>query len=52
MIAKLRLAEQHADLGVLGEASRVLLREEQLTLGDHVELAVAARLDLGVVLRL
>jgi hypothetical protein len=52
MIAKMRLAEQYADLGVLGEASRVVLREEQLAVRDHVELTLAARLDLGLVLRL
>jgi hypothetical protein len=52
MIAKLRLSEQHADFGVLGEASCVLLRKDHLVVGDHVELAVAARLDLGFVLRL
>jgi hypothetical protein len=50
MIAKLRLSEQHADLGVLGETSCVLLREDHLAVGDDVELAVAARFDLGVVL--
>jgi hypothetical protein len=37
---------------VLGEASCVLLREEQLAVGQHVELAVTAFLDLGLVLRL
>jgi hypothetical protein len=37
---------------VLREAARVLLREEQLVVGEHVELAVAALLDCGLVLRL
>jgi hypothetical protein len=37
---------------MLGEASCVLLREEELAVGDHIELALAARLDLGVMLRL
>jgi hypothetical protein len=34
---------------VLGKAAGVLLGEDDLAVGDHVELAVAAWLDLGVV---
>jgi hypothetical protein len=45
-------AEQHADLGMFWEAPCVLLREQHLRVGDDVELTVAARLDLGLVLRL
>jgi hypothetical protein len=45
-----RLTEEDADLGVLGEAARVLFREEELCVGDDVELALAAGLNLGLVL--
>ena len=37
---------------MLREAPFVLLREDQLTVREHVELALAALLDLGFVLRL
>ena len=37
---------------MLGKAPCVLLRKEQLGVRQHVELAVAALLDLGLVLRL
>jgi hypothetical protein len=37
---------------VLGEAAFSLLGEEHGTVGEHVELAVAAGFDLGFVLRL
>jgi hypothetical protein len=48
----MRLSEQCPDLGVLREAAGVLLGEDDLAVGDHVELAVAARLDLGHVVGL
>jgi hypothetical protein len=37
---------------VLGEAPRALLGEDQLPVGEHVELALLAREDLRLVLRL
>jgi hypothetical protein len=37
---------------VLGKAAALLLREEELTVDKDVELALAALLDLGLVLRL
>jgi hypothetical protein len=46
------LAEDGADLGVLGEAPRFLLREDDLSIAEHVELALPAGLELGGVLGL
>jgi hypothetical protein len=40
------------DLVVLGEATLVLLAEDQLPVGDDVELALLAGDDLGLVRRL
>jgi hypothetical protein len=37
---------------VLGEAALLLLREDELVVGDHVVLALLALFDLGLVLRL
>ena len=37
---------------MLGEAPLLLLREDQLTVGEHVVLALGAFLDVGVVLGL
>jgi hypothetical protein len=37
---------------VLREPAFLLLREDQLAVGEHVELTLAALLDLGLVLRL
>jgi hypothetical protein len=37
---------------VLGEPALLLLREDQLTVGEHVELALRTLLDVGLVLRL
>jgi hypothetical protein len=37
---------------VFGKAPLCLLREDQLAVGEHIELAVAAGFDLGFVLRL
>jgi hypothetical protein len=37
---------------VLGEAPRFLLREDDLSVAEHVELALLAGLDLGLVLGL
>jgi hypothetical protein len=51
-IREVRSAEKCSDLGMLREVPRLLLGEDQLTLREHVELPVAARLDLGLVLGL
>ena len=44
--------EQLADLRLLGEAPLLLLREDDGAVCEHVELALAALFDLGLVLRL
>ena len=44
--------ELGADLGVLRETALLLLGEDQLTVDEHVVLALVALLDLGVVLGL
>ena len=44
--------EQIADLVVLREPAFLLLREDELTVRQHVVLALRALLDLGFVLRL
>jgi hypothetical protein len=46
------LAEQRANLGVFREAPLLLLREDQLTVREHVVLALGALFDLGLVLGL
>jgi len=43
------LLEHGADLGVLREATFGLLREDDLAVGDDVELALRALLDLSLV---
>jgi hypothetical protein len=48
----LSLAEQRADLRVLRETTLLLLREDQLTVRQHVVLALGALFDLGLVLGL
>jgi hypothetical protein len=50
--APAELAEERADLGVLREPTLLLLREDQLTVGEHVVLALRALFDRGFVLRL
>ena len=45
-------AEKLSDLRVLRESTLLLLREDELTVEQHVVLALAALLDLGLVLRL
>jgi hypothetical protein len=47
-----RSGKQRADLGVLGEAALLLLREDELGVPEHVELALRALLDLRLVLGL
>jgi hypothetical protein len=46
------LAEQRANLGVFREAPLLLLREDQLTVREHVVLALGALFDVGLVLGL
>ena len=46
------LGKQRADLSVLGEPSLPLLREDELTVCEHVVLALGALFDLGLVLGL
>jgi hypothetical protein len=46
------LSEGSADLRGFGEAAFPLLGEEEVAVPEHVELALAARLDLGFVLGL
>src|SRR5439155_5272836 len=46
----LGLREDGDDLLELREATLLLLREDQLTVGEHVELALLAGDDLGLVL--
>jgi hypothetical protein len=46
------VTEERLDLRVLREPAFPLLREEQRSVGQHVELPIAARLDLGSVLGL
>jgi hypothetical protein len=43
------VTEERADLGVLGEAPRFLLREDDLSVAENVELALPAGLELGLV---
>jgi hypothetical protein len=44
--------EQRDDLGVLWEAALLVLRKDEPAVDEHVELALPARLDLGIVLGL
>jgi len=44
--------QRSVDLAVLRETSLLLLREDELPPGEHVELALPAGLDLGLVLGL
>jgi hypothetical protein len=41
--------ESGADLSVVGEPPLLLLREDELPVREHVELAARASLDLGLV---
>jgi hypothetical protein len=47
-----KLVHQCVDLRVLGEAPGLLFREDGLTVDEYFELALAAGLDLGLVLGL
>ena len=49
---RVELAEQRANFVVFGKAALLLLREDRLTVGDHVELTLGAFLGDGLVLRL
>ena len=46
------LSEERADLGVLRDPTLPLLREDELTVREHVVLAFRALFDLGLVLGL
>jgi hypothetical protein len=46
------VTEERADLGVLREAPSFLLREDHLSVLEHVELALVALFEVGLVLGL